>query len=130
MKKKSAFDNLTKKMNQLHSPHARMKAFELLNLLNCHFSCLLRQVSLYLKTANFSSHVSLRRLSVRKIVFVSETSQYIRDLQSLTGMLCDLELELKTPIIPDCQPDLTTPQEDEFKVIKFSDTLLILYCGR
>jgi len=104
-------------MNQLRSPYARMKAFELLNLLNCHFGCLSRQVSLYLKTVNLSSHVSLRRLSVRKIVFVSETSQYIRDLQSLTGMLSDLELELKTPIIPDCQPDLTNSQDDEFKVI-------------
>lgn len=114
--KKPSFDNLIRKMHLLHSPYAKSKAFELLTFLNCRFNCFKRQIDLYQKTLSTSPHISLRRLQVRKIVFISETSQYVRDLQCLTGMLSDLELELKTPLIEDRQSDVVEAKEDEFKV--------------
>ena len=61
---------------------------------------------------------SFRRIQSKKFATVEDMSQYVADLECLSGILDDMEKEIKLPLFPDCSFDFSnTADEDNLEVI-------------
>jgi len=64
-----------------------------------------------------SLHVTQLRLrKIRRVSFVAEPTQYVRELRLLQGMVTSAEEDMKSQLVQDYKFDFLYPQEDELKV--------------
>jgi len=64
-----------------------------------------------------SLHVTQLRLrKIRRVSFVAESTQYVRELRLLQGMVTSAEEDMKSQLVQDYKFDFLYPQEDEMKV--------------
>jgi len=64
-----------------------------------------------------SLHVSeLRLRNIRRVSFVAEPTQYVRELRLLQGMVSAAEEDMNSLLVQDYKFDFLYPQDDELKV--------------
>jgi len=64
-----------------------------------------------------SLHVTeLRLRKIRRVSFVTEPTQYARELRLLQGMVTSAEEDMKSQLVQDYKFDFLYPQDDELKV--------------
>ena len=64
-----------------------------------------------------SLHVTERRLrKIRRVSFVAEPTQYVRELRLVQGMVTAAEQDMSSLLVQDYKFDLAHPQDDEMKV--------------
>jgi len=64
-----------------------------------------------------SLHVTeLRMRKIRRVSFVAEPTQYVRELRLLQGMVTSAEEDINSHLVQDYKFDFLYPQDDELKV--------------
>jgi len=58
----------------------------------------------------------LRVRKIRRVSFVAEPTQYVRELRLLRGMVTAAEEDIKSQLVQDYKFDLLSPQDDELNV--------------
>ena len=110
--------DLNKKAVQLPSTFTCSKALELVTLLNFRMICLERRLDVLSSAVSKSASSSFRQIQSKKFATVEDVSQYVADLECLSGILDDMEKEVKLPLLPDCSFDFSnTADEDNLEVI-------------